>query len=99
MARLSIALLLVIPLLVLGQAAEPPGGEWKFDVIYRKHGQALKGLVVEQGVSSVKVRCISRRPGSPTVVFTEAVPRSDISRMVLLDAADREVLQQRLEAM
>jgi hypothetical protein len=33
------------------------------------------------------------------VVFTEAVPRSDISRMVLLDAADREVLQQRLEAL
>ena len=70
-------------------AADPPGSdEWKYDVIYRKHGEPLRGLVLEQG-STIKIRCITRKPGKPTLVFTENVPRRDIARLELLDDAER----------
>jgi hypothetical protein len=80
-------------------AAEAPGGdEWKYDVVHLRHGQPLRGLVVEQG-AVVKIRCISRKPGSPTVVLAENVPRQEVSRLELLADADRKLLQQRLDAL
>jgi hypothetical protein len=80
-------------------AADTPGNdEWKYDVVHRKRGQPLRGLVVKQG-ATIQIRCISRKPGSPTVVFTENVSRADVSRLQLLSDADREKLQQRLDSL
>ena len=94
----------LVALLALGLAscrgADAPGNDdWKVDVIHRKRGVPLRGLVMEQGSSSVKIRCISRKPGSPTVVFTANVPRTEIARLELLSGADRTLLEQRLDAL
>ena len=38
------------------RAADPPGAdEWKYDVVVRKDGEPLRGLVVEEGPKSVKL--------------------------------------------
>jgi Protein of unknown function (DUF1570) len=90
----------VCVLVVAAHAADPPGAdEWKYDVIVRKAGEPLRGLVVEEGDRSVKIHWIWRKPGKPTLVFTEIVPRREISRVVLLEKADREALQGRLDAL
>src|SRR5262245_46617878 len=93
-----VPLLLLYPLTSL-PAAEPPGhDEWKFDGIHRKAGVPLRGLVLKQGADSVKIRCVSRKPGSPTVTFLENVPRKEIARVELLGKEDRARLEQRLAA-
>jgi hypothetical protein len=79
-------------------AADPPGGDdWKYDVVLRRKGPPLVGLVVEQTESQVLFKCISRQPGRPTLIFNEALPRQEIQRLDLLNDHDREQLQQRLK--
>jgi hypothetical protein len=81
-------------------AAEPPGrGTWDFDVVHRKNGPALKGLVIEETGDFVRIRCIVRKPGTPTVVFSESIPRKEIDRVQLLPEKERAVLRQRLEGL
>lgn len=97
MLRLS-ALVLLLACVSASLGDGPPGGDdWKYDVIHRKRGVALRGLVLEQTGSVVRIRCISRRPRSPTVMFTETIPRSEIDRLVLLTDDERAVLEKRLE--
>ena len=87
-------------LVVLGHAADPPGAdEWKYDIILRKSGEPLRGLILEEGVKSVKIQCIWRKPGKPTLVSTEIIPRQEIRRLVELDKNDREALRERLNAL
>jgi hypothetical protein len=74
-------------------------GDWKFDVIQRKAGPPLSGLVTEQNSKSVTIRCVSRKRGSPTVTFTEVIPRDEIEKLVLLPDKDRQLLQERLDAL
>lgn len=96
-SRAALALLLVGS---LTWAADPPGATtWKFDVIQRKRGAPLRGLILEQGAEAVKIRCISRKPGSPTLLFTEMVPRSEIARVEALGKEERQQLEGRLEAL
>src|SRR5206468_2134362 len=76
------------------------GDDWKYDIVHRKSGGPLQGLILtEPGSSSVTIRCISRKPGSPTVVYTIVVPRADVAREVRLSKADRALLEQRLDAL
>jgi hypothetical protein len=79
--------------------ASPGRDEWKYDVVYRKKGRGvpLHGLVIEQGPKHLKMKCITRRPGFPTVVFPEVLETRDVDRVELLDADERKKLQQRLE--
>ncbi len=87
-------------LVVTAYALDPPGAdEWKYDVILRKAGEPLRGLIVEEGDKSVKIRCIWRKPGKPTLVSTEIIPRSEISRLLTLGKEDREALRERLDAL
>jgi hypothetical protein len=81
-------------------ADAPPGGEeWKYDVVHRKKGESLHGLVEEQTDAVVRLRCVSRRPGSPTVVYPVELKAADVERVVLAAAEDRERLRQRLDAL
>lgn len=91
--------LCLVVLAAVVAAADPAAETWKYDVIHRKRGLPLAGLVVEQNAGSVLIRCISRRPGSPTVVFLEIVPRAEIARLELLAPEERARLQQRLDAL
>jgi hypothetical protein len=82
------------------RAEAPPGAdEWKYDVVHRKKGPPFRGLVLEQTAQYVRVLCVSRKPGSPTVVFRELLPRAEIERLELLGDEDREALRQRLDAL
>jgi hypothetical protein len=82
-------------------AADRPGGdEWKYDVVHRKGGLLpLRGLVVDQGTDYVRVKCISRKPGSPTIVIPENVPKKDVAKLELLEGKERDLLRGRLEAL
>jgi hypothetical protein len=81
-------------------AADTPGtGEWKYDVVYRKGGVQIRGLVLVETPTMIRVQCISRRPGSPTVVYPIELPREEVLRVELLPDDDREQLRHRLEAL
>ncbi len=95
-SRLSWLLIAVLG----GVGAAPPGAdEWKYDVVHRHKGAPLMGLVVEQAGDHVLLKCISRKPGRPTILFSEWLPRAEVARVVLADAADREKLARRLQAL
>jgi hypothetical protein len=79
---------------------ETPGNaEWKYDIVHRKSGAPLRGLVLLETPMGVRVQCISRRPGSPTVVYPIEVPREDVVRIELLPEEERDQLRKRLEAL
>jgi hypothetical protein len=78
--------------------AEPGGDEWKYDVVVRRKGPALKGLVVKQNAEYVTIKCINRNPGRPTIIFEEAIPRRDVDHVYLLDPKERDVLVKRIDA-
>ena len=87
-------------LVALAHAADPPGAdEWKYDVILRKAGEPLRGLILEEQTKSVKIQCIWRTPGKPTLVSTEIIPRAEIRQLLVLEKDDREALRQRLDAL
>jgi hypothetical protein len=94
-----------LPLVCLALAALPVAAlaqqtdEWKFDVIERKAGKPLSGLVIEQTGKDITIRCVSRKRGSPTVTFTQVIPRDEISKLVLLPDKEREQLKERLDAL
>jgi hypothetical protein len=80
--------------------ADTPGSvEWKYDVVHRKGGTLLRGLVLHETPTVVRMQCISRRPGSPTVVYPIEVPREDVVRIELLPDEERDQLRKRLEAL
>src|SRR5262249_21271187 len=90
---MRLLLLCVTLSLVLSASAWAQSDDWKFDVIHRKVGQPLSGLVTEQDSKSVTIRCVSRKRGSPTVVFTEVIPQAEIDKVVLLPDKERKLLQ------
>jgi hypothetical protein len=90
-------LVLMVPASV--HAAEPAVGsdDWKYDVVLRVKGPPLSGLVIEQTATHVVMKCISRKPGSPTIVFHEILPVSEVRKVELLDPKDRDQLHKRLQ--
>jgi Protein of unknown function (DUF1570) len=81
-------------------AADPPGGDdWKYDIIHRKKGKPLCGLVLEEGPNAVKYLYIARRPGSPTILVKDEIARAEIDRIERLDDHEREILEQRVKAL
>jgi len=79
--------------------ADPPTltGEWKFDQIQLKNGAILKGLIFEETNGLIRFHNIRRKPGRPTVVFQTSIRLSEIANVDRLTAADRQVLQSRLQ--
>lgn len=98
MRRLAALGVFALPLLLPAQGEKAPGADaWKFDVVHRKAGEPLRGLIVSHTPEAVTIRCVSRRAGYATVVITEVVPRRDIARLDELAADDRAALRARLE--
>src|SRR5207248_619937 len=77
----------------------PGGDDWKYDVVHLKSGDALSGLVVEQDARHVFLRMIVRKPGAPTLIFSDDIKRSEIDHMDLLEDGDRDQLTKRVEAL
>jgi hypothetical protein len=73
--------------------------DWKYDVVHLKNGHTLQGLLVEQNESEVRFRCVTRKPGSHTVVIPTTLDRAEIDSIDPLDPRDRDVLAGRLKAL
>src|SRR5262249_42630243 len=43
--------------------------------------------------------CVTRRPGAPTLVFAESLPRDEVDHIDLLGPKEREILAGRLDAL
>ncbi|HXG10737.1 MAG TPA: DUF1570 domain-containing protein [Gemmataceae bacterium] len=80
-------------------AGSPGEDDWKFDLVHLRDGRSLPGLVVEQTATDVRFLYVSRKPGSPTFVTPVTWKRSEIERVELLDAKERERLVARLKAL
>src|SRR5262245_2379519 len=83
-------------------AADPgaPGADkWRYDVVHRRDAPPLRGLLVGETDTHLVFKSVSRRPGSPTVVFNDLIPRRDVVRIDPLNAEERDLLRRRLEAL
>ncbi|MBY0230766.1 MAG: DUF1570 domain-containing protein [Gemmataceae bacterium] len=74
--------------------------EWKLDVVHRKGGlDRVEGLILERTAEQVRIRCVRRRPGKPTVFWTDVVPAAEIRRVEELSPEERKKLEARLETL
>ncbi len=80
-------------------AAAVGGDEWKYDVVHLKSGQILSGLVVEQDAKHVYIRKVVRKPGAPTLIFSDDLKRAEVDHIDLLDGADHDLLVQRIQSL
>lgn len=99
-ARLSQNLILLLCL--TGFSAYLPAAgedEWKFEVLHRKTGLTFYGLLISESPSQLVFKCIVRKPGSPTLVFTENFEKSTISKIERLPEPERILLAAKLDAL
>src|SRR2546426_59805 len=80
----------------LPYAAPPGGDEWKYDVIHRKKGKPLYGLVLDEGPTVIKYLYIVRKPGTPTIIIQDEISRAEVEEIDRLSAADREAMEERV---
>lgn len=73
--------------------------EWKFEVLHRKTGLPFYGLLISEAPNQIVFKCIVRKPGSPTLVFTENFEKSSISKIERLPEPERALLSAKLEAL
>jgi hypothetical protein len=100
---LSFTLVLLIwilcPILSLADKPAPGADDWKYDVVHRKIGDSLRGLVVDHDSEWVSMTCITRKIGSATLLFKEKIARKDVSRLELLEDKERAQLAQRVDSL
>ena len=85
--------------LALGSATTAANEDWQFDVVHLKNGHTLQGLLVEQTPVEIQFRCVSRKPGSHTVVIPTTLQRAEVDHLDLLGDRERAVLAARLKAL
>ncbi len=90
-----------LALALLCAAAPPAPGEeeWKFDVLHRKRGGPLRGLLLERTPKEVRFKSVVRRPGEATRFFTYRFDPAEVERLDLLGPEDRAKLTDRLDAL
>lgn len=96
-----LALLLMAGFPAAQEPALGPAGptEWQYDQVIRRKGPPLLGLVLEHNRTQVRITCIRRKPGAPTLLFTDTVPREEVVELRLLPEEQRKKLVARLEAL
>ena len=73
--------------------------EWRFEVLHRTTGLPFYGLIVSESPNQVIFKCITRKPGSPTLVFTENFEKSTIIKIERLPEPERILLGAKLDAL
>lgn len=85
-----------LQLALLG-AGLPADDDWKYDIVYRKKGDSYRGLVYRRGGGQVRMWCIVREPGRPTIFYRVYLPQKEIDRVEILPDEEHERLRQRFE--
>jgi hypothetical protein len=82
----------------LGQPGSQPSGpsSWPMEVVRLRNGIVLKGLILDADERALRMLCVSREPGRPTVTFHTSVGRVEIDRIERLSASERQELRNRL---
>jgi hypothetical protein len=81
-------------------ADNPPGGDdWKYDIVYRKRGEPYHGLVLQRKDGRLRMQCIVRKPGLPTIVIPVDLSDAEIDRVDMLPDDEHEALRKRLKAL
>lgn len=90
---------IAVAFLTIGAGApgdEPPGTQWKCDIVRLKNGSTFRGLITEQTPAFMRFYDVRQKPGRPLVVFYTTFASSEIDTVERLNDADREQLQARL---
>ena len=97
----ALALILATWILALGilSAQTAATDTWKLETLYRKQGDSMKGFLVEESAKQVVFKCIIRKPGAPTLLFTEIFDPKDVLRVEKLPEAERKILSSRLDSL
>ena len=93
---------LILLLILTGYSAYLPGAgedEWKFEVLHRKTGLPFYGLLISESPNQAVFKCIVRKPGSPTLVFTENFEKSTIRKIDRLPEPERILLAAKLDSL
>lgn len=88
----------IIPTIRAADVA-PGGDDWKYDIVYRKKGDRYRGLILQRDSGEVRMWCIVRNPGRPTIFYRVNLTNEEIDRVEMLAAAEHEMLRQRFDAL
>jgi hypothetical protein len=77
----------------------PGGDDWKYDIVYRKKGDPYRGLVEERDGGDVRMWCIVRNPGRPTIFYRMTLPSAEVNRVEMLPDSEHQVLRRRFLAL
>lgn len=72
------------------------GSPWPMDVIRLRNGATLKGLILDSDDHSIRMQCVLREPGRPTVTFRTTITRAEVDRIERLNPTQRMELQTKL---
>jgi hypothetical protein len=99
--KCTLLAVLILSLICGSAAADKAAGgdDWKYDIVYRKKGDNYRGLIFQQDGREVRMWCIVRNPGRPTIFYRASVPRDEIAYVEILPATEHEILRQRFEAL
>ncbi len=73
----------------------PGGDDWRYDVVHRKKGDPYRGLVEALDGGDVRMWCIVRNPGRPTIFYRITLPRAEVDRVEMLPDLEHEILRRR----
>jgi hypothetical protein len=75
---------------------------WKYDLVYLKSGNVLKGLIDREDENSIHLRWVVQKPGEPTLIIDTPIARHEIKEngiKPLADPKEREILKARINAL
>jgi hypothetical protein len=78
--------------------AQESADEWKFDQVSFS-GTVFQGLILDETATEVRFQDVRHRPGHPTVTVVTTFPKTKVTILARLDAADRRELVRRLRAL
>jgi len=97
----SVVGVLTLPSVARLAAADPPlgGDEWKYDIVYRKKGEPYQGLVLKRQRDQLRMWCIDRQPGRPTILYPVVLSSDEIARVDMLPEDEHAALAKRVKTL
>src|SRR5437870_2339183 len=90
-------LILLVATAARADNPSPTSPTWKFDTVYLKDGQVLRGLLGEETPRGVRFTDVRQRRGRPTFLIETVLRPGEVARVDRLGEDDRKVLAERLQ--